>query len=120
MRKFALLLLLALAPAAVAQTPAVNAARAAGVIGERYDGYLGIAGAVSAVVRSQAAAINIQRRSLYSNLAASRGASPAEAGIAAGCALLARVDLGEVYLWPDGKWRRRAPGQPPPVPGYCR
>ncbi|SRR6266542_135279 len=120
MRKLVLIALLALAPAAVAQTPAVNAARAAGTVGERYDGYLGIAGAVSAVVRSQAAAINIQRRSLYSNLATSRGASPAEVGITAGCALLARVGVGEVYWWPDGKWRRRGPTEPPPVPNYCR
>ena len=71
-------------------------------------------------MRSQVATINIQRRSLYSNLAASRGASPADVGITAGCTLLARVEVGEAYLWADGKWRRRAPGQPRPVPDYCR
>jgi uncharacterized protein len=121
MRKLILILaLLVAAPAAVAQTPAVNAARAAGIVGERYDGFLGIAGPVSPAVRSQVGAINIQRRSLYSNLAANRGASPAEVGITAGCELLARVAVGEVYLWADGKWRRRAPGQLPPVPYYCR
>ena len=120
MKTLVLLALLAAAPAAVAQTPAVNAARAAGTVGERYDGYLGIAGQAPPAARGQIAAINIQRRSFYSNLAASRGASPAEVGITAGCALLARVSIGEVYLWQDGKWRRRAPGQPPPVPDYCR
>ena len=111
---------LAVAVPAVAQTPAMNAARAAGLAGERYDGYIGIAGPVSAAVRSQIASINIQRRSLYSNLAARRGASPQDVGVTAGCQLLARVGVGESYLLGDGVWRRRAAGQPAPVPDYCR
>jgi uncharacterized protein YdbL (DUF1318 family) len=111
--------LLAAAPAA-AQTPAVDAARSAGVIGERYDGYMGISGAVSGAVRSQVATINIRRRALYSNLAASRGASPQDVGITAGCQLLARVAVGQAYLLADGAWRRRLAGQGAPVPDYCR
>lgn len=111
--------LLCAAPAA-AQTPAVDAARAAGQVGERYDGYLGVVGPVSGIVRSQVATINIRRRSLYSNLAASKGATPADVGITAGCQLLARVAVGEAYLWNEGGWRRRSVGQPAPVPSYCR
>ena len=106
--------------AAAAQTPAVNAARTAGTVGERYDGFIGVAAPVSAAVRSQVGAINIQRRTLYSNLATSRGASPSEVGITAGCQLLARVRVGEAYMLADGAWRRRAAGQPAPVPDYCR
>ena len=109
-----------LAAPADAQTPAVNAARAAGQVGERYDGYLGIVAAVPANVRSQVASINIQRRSIYSNLAASRRASPRDVGITAGCELLGRVGVGQAYLWVDNQWRVRAPGQPAPVPSYCR
>jgi uncharacterized protein YdbL (DUF1318 family) len=109
-----------LAGPAVAQTAAVNAARAAGIVGERYDGYLGLAAPPPPGVRSQVATINIQRRSLYSNLATSRGASPVEVGISAGCQLLARVGVGQSYMLGDGVWRRRAPGQPAPVPDYCR
>ena len=120
MRKLLLLAAMALAVPAVAQTPAVDAARAAGVVGERYDGYIGISGAASGAVRSQVATINIRRRSLYSNLAARRGASPQEVGITAGCQLLARVGVGEAYMLSDGAWRRRAPGQAAPVPDYCR
>ena len=113
-----LLALVAAAPAA-AQTPAVDAARAAGVIGERYDGYVGVAAPASAAVRSQVAAINIRRRSLYSRLAASKGVSPQDVGITAGCQLLARVGVGETYMWADGAWRRRAAGRSA-VPDYCR
>ena len=108
------------AGAASAQTPAVDAARAAGIVGERYDGYLGVAGAASAQVKSQVAAINIRRRSLYSNLGASKGASPQEVGITAGCQLLTRVGIGQAYMLGDGVWRHRTPGQAAPVPDYCR
>lgn len=120
MRRWFLLGALALAVPALAQTPAVNAARAGGAIGERYDGYIGVAAPVSAAVRSQVATINIHRRSLYSNLAARKGASPQDVGITAGCQLLARVRVGETYLLADGVWRRRGPGQGVPVPSYCR
>jgi uncharacterized protein YdbL (DUF1318 family) len=103
-----------------AQTPAVDAARAAGVAGERYDGYMGFAGVATEPLKSQIAAINIRRRALYSNLAASRGASPQDVGITAGCQLLARVPVGGSYMLGDGTWRRRAAGQAAPVPDYCR
>jgi hypothetical protein len=119
MKRLLLLALLAAVPAA-AQTPAVNTARVAGTVGERYDGYLGVAAPVSAVVRSQIASINIQRRSLYSRLAASKGVSPQDVGVTAGCQLLGGIAVGEAYMWADGKWRRRAPGQAAPIPDYCR
>jgi uncharacterized protein YdbL (DUF1318 family) len=111
---------LLLGAAAAAQTPAVDAARASGAIGERYDGFIGVAAGVSAQVRSQVSSINIQRRALYSRLAASKGVSPQEVGITAGCQLLERVTVGEAYMLGDGVWRRRAAGQPAPVPSYCR
>lgn len=113
-------LLLAIAPAAAAQTPAVDSARAAGVVGERFDGYVGISGAASATVRSQVSTINIRRRSLYSNLATSRGATLQEVGITAGCQLLARTRPGEAYMLSDGAWRRRQANQAAPLPDYCR
>ena len=103
-----------------AQTSAVDAARGSGAVGERYDGYLGVASTVSQAVRSQVASINIQRRQLYSNLAASRGVSPQDVGITAGCQLLARVGVGYSYMLGDGIWRRRAAGQAAPLPDYCR
>jgi len=119
MRKL-LLLALVLAVPAAAQTPPVDAARASGAVGERYDGYLGVSGVVSGPVRSQVARINIQRRSLYSRLAASKGASPQDVGITAGCQLLAGLGAGEAYMLADGAWRRRGAGQGSPAPDYCR
>jgi len=119
MRKLLVLGLFIAAPAA-AQSPGVDLARSAGAVGERYDGFIGVSGAVSATVRSQVSTINIQLRSLYSRLAASKGVSPRDVGITAGCQLLARVGIGESYMWADGAWRRRLAGQSAPVPDYCR
>jgi uncharacterized protein len=120
MMRWGLLAAFVLAAPASGQTPAVNAARATGSIGERFDGYLGVAAPVSAAVRSQVASINIQRRKLYSSLAARRGVSPRDVGITAGCQLLAGVGMGQAYMLADGGWQRRRSGQSAPVPSYCR
>jgi uncharacterized protein YdbL (DUF1318 family) len=106
--------------AALAQSsPDMVAARQAGAIGERYDGYLGISGSPGERVRRELGAVNIKRRSLYTDLAVRRRATVQEVGIAAGCELLGEVKVGESYMLNDGAWRRRAPGQPAPVPSYC-
>lgn len=116
----ATLLVGAAAPPSAQGGSSLGQARAAGIVGERFDGYLGYASRPSsALVRSQAEAINIRRRALYTDLARRRGVSPQEVGITAGCALLGRVAVGESYLLRDGVWRRRGAGQPAPVPGYC-
>jgi uncharacterized protein YdbL (DUF1318 family) len=111
---------LAVPASAPAQDPAaIIAARRAGLIGERYDGYLGLASAnTSAELRRQVGAVNIRRRALYSNLASRKGVTPEEVGITAACSLLRRVSVGEYYLVGEGGWRRLAPGQSA-VPSYC-
>jgi uncharacterized protein YdbL (DUF1318 family) len=106
-------------PAQAQTTRAVIAAQQAGVVGERFDGYLGLAAPAPERVQREVGAINIKRRSLYTQLAARRRVTVSEVGIAAGCELLAAVGVGEANLLNDGKWRRRSAGQPAPVPGYC-
>lgn len=107
------------APAASQNSPSIVAALRAGTVGERYDGYLGYTASASAEVRRQVAAVNIKRRSLYTGLAARRGATVAEVGIAAGCELLGSVRGGESYMLSDGAWRTRRAGEAAPVPTYC-
>ena len=107
------------APATAQDSAAIVAARRAGQVGERFDGYLGISSAnVSADLRRHVSAVNIRRRALYSNLAARKGVTPEEVGITAACSLLGRVNVGEYYLLNQGGWRRLAPGQSA-VPTYC-
>jgi hypothetical protein len=91
----------------------------AGVVGERFDGYMGYTAAVPRIVEQQVGAINIRRRTLYTGLAQRRGVTPQAAGIATGCQVLARIQVGETYMLTDGVWRRRAAGQPAPIPDYC-
>ena len=98
---------------------ALAAARQAGQVGERYDGYLGLVTATPPSVQRQVSAINIRRRSLYVSLARRRGVTPQVAGLATGCELITRVQVGEMYMLQDGVWRRRQPGQIIAQPSYC-
>jgi len=111
---------LATAPAPAEISASLAAAVRAGDVGERYDGYMGISGAPSPEVRRQVAAINLQRRSLYFQLAAARHVNAEVVGIATGCQLIAHLSAGQAYMLGDGAWHRLAPGQAPPSPDYCR
>ena len=99
---------------------AVARARGAGQVGERFDGYLGLVVDSGPLLRHQVQAINILRRSIYSQFATSRGVTLQEVGITAGCQLLGTVGVGERYALTDGMWRVRGAGQAAPVPDYCR
>ena len=121
MRRFLLALLcLSLAVPATGQDPStILSARRSGLIGERFDGYVGfVTPNPSAELRRQVNALNIRRRSLYSSLASRRGVSPEEVGITTGCSLLRRLVVGEYYLLGQGGWRRVAAGQTA-APSYC-
>ena len=105
---------------ATGQDPAtINAARRSGLIGERFDGYLGLVTTnPTAELRRQVGAVNIRRRALYSQLASRRGVSPEEVGITTACSLFKRLNAGDYYLLGQGGWRRLAAGQSA-APGYC-
>jgi len=110
---------LAMPASAPAQDPAtIAAAKRAGQIGERYDGYVGYVINPSPALRRQVDAVNIRRRSLYSGLATRKGVSPEEVGITAACSLLRRIGVGEYYFSGQAGWQRYAPGRSP-VPSYC-
>lgn len=106
-------------PVGAQSSPVIVAAKTSGQVGERFDGYLGYATPPSGQLRAQVESVNIRRRSLYSGLAAQRGASRVDVGITAGCGLLATVAVGEAYMLGDNVWRRRGPEQPLPIPDYC-
>lgn len=116
----AFLLALAVAMPAMAQnSPAIRAAKAAGQVGERFDGFLGYASYLPATTRREVDAVNIRRRAHYANLATAKRVTPQEVGITAGCMTLASVGVGEVYMLADNIWRRRTAGASVPVPSYC-
>lgn len=95
--------------------------RATGLVGEQYDGYLGLVGSAPPRVRAEMDAINIRRRAHYTALADRRRARVEEVAVAAGCEILAtRVAPGGYYMLPDNVWRRREGNAPVPRPDYCR
>ena len=110
----------ALAGPLSAQSPAIGQAIASGQVGERYDGYMGIAGNPSPEVRRQVSAINIRRRNLYIGLAGRRNVTPELVGMATACQLFSQLAPGEAYQLNGGTWRRLGAGQKVPLPDYCR
>lgn len=107
------------AASAQAAASVIVPARAAGLIGERFDGYLGLVVVPNENLRKQVGAVNIKRRALYSDLARRRGVTAQEVGVSAACVLLGRVAVGEAYQLSEGPWRRRAANDPAPRPTYC-
>ena len=109
----AALLALGTAGAAVAQRdPAYAAARAAGQIGEKMDGYLGVVGGASAAVRSLVDDLNIKRRALYTQKAQATNATVEEYAFTSGCRLVAQTAPREKYQAPDGSWQTRTSSPP--------
>ncbi|MGD9967356.1 MAG: DUF1318 domain-containing protein [Hyphomonadaceae bacterium] len=94
-------------------------ARAAGLIGEQTDGYLGfVAGAdISAELRGRVNQNNMQRRSAYTRQLdearqQGRVATLEEIAYAVACGVFEnRIAVGEFYRTEAGQWVQRAPGQ---------
>ncbi|MBB3940911.1 hypothetical protein GGR39_002574 [Novosphingobium fluoreni] len=99
-------------PAFADRDPAYAAARSAGQVGEKTDGYLGVVGGGSGDLRGLVDKINIQRRANYTQRAASQNATVEEYAFTQGCLLIARTAPGEKYQSPDGSWQTRGSGAP--------
>ncbi len=100
-------------PALAQRDPAYQAARSAGQVGEKPDGYLGVVGSQPAAIQSIVNDINIRRRENYAQKAQEQGATLQEYAITQGCILIARTQPGEKYQDPSGAWQTR--GASPPV-----
>jgi uncharacterized protein YdbL (DUF1318 family) len=101
------------APAFAQRSAEYSAARSAGQIGEKMDGYLAIVGPETADLRRIVDDINIKRRAVYSERAQAAGATIEQYALASGCQLIAKTAAGEKYQAPDGSWQTR--GEDPPV-----
>ena len=87
----------------------VDAAKAAGVVGERNDGYLGfVKGGGDPAVEAAVAEINAGRAQLYRGAAAKNGVTPEAAGAAAYQSVVQlKLRPGEYYQSSDGGWVRK-------------
>ena len=96
---------------ALAQASEYAAAKAAGQIGEKIDGYVALVtgpGSLRAVVDD----INIKRKAVYAERAQANHATVEEFAFSAGCNLIAKTRPGEKYQAPDGSWQARGAGSP--------
>jgi uncharacterized protein YdbL (DUF1318 family) len=109
----AILAALALPAAAVAQSAqakaAVDSAKAAGIVGEQADGFLGfVSGGGDPALKSAVAEINAGRAKVYQEAATRSGATPAAAGASAfTTTIMPRVQPGQFYKPAGGGWTKK-------------
>ncbi len=92
--------------------PAYSAARAAGQVGEKMDGYLGYVVPPSPPLRAVVEDVNIKRKAVYAAKAQANKATVEEYALTSGCLLIAQTRPGEKYQAPDGSWQTRGDGPP--------
>jgi len=100
------------APAYAQRDPAYAAARAAGQVGEKMDGYLGVVGSETPELKRIVNDINIKRRAVYSERAQANNATLEEYALTAGCQAILATKPGEKYQAPNGSWETRGAGAP--------
>jgi len=101
----ALALVLAVAPALAAD---LDGAKAAGQVGERVDGYVGLVdanapGGAKALVES----VNEFRSKKYAEIAAKRNAPVEAVAAQAGAKLTQRAEPGHYVMDASGRWKRK-------------
>jgi|SRR6478735_1546234 uncharacterized protein YdbL (DUF1318 family) len=108
---FAAIALLAISTPAFADLAAdkatVDAAKAAGTVGEQADGYLGIVSSADGTITAAVNEINAGRRQVYTQTATKSGVSPDAAGQATGAQLIAKVPGGQYFKPIGGAWTKK-------------
>jgi hypothetical protein len=93
---------------AQAQAGALEDAKAAGLVGERVDGYLGVVGSSApADVVQLVEQINAERRAKYADIASKQGAPVEAVAQIAGKKLIERAGPGEYVMGANGQWQRK-------------
>jgi uncharacterized protein len=83
-------------------------AKAAGLVGERIDGYLGVVDSgAPAEVRRLVEQINAERQAKYAEIAQKQGAPVEAVAQIAGEKLIERAGGGEYVMGADGQWRQK-------------
>jgi len=97
---------------ATAQTPAqkaaIDAAKAAGAVGEQGDGYLGfVTPSTDPMLAAAVAAINAGRKQVYQEIAMKTNVSEQAAGEATAQQLFTRLPAGQYFRPLNGNWTRK-------------
>jgi uncharacterized protein YdbL (DUF1318 family) len=100
------------AMAQAGRDPVYAAARAAGQVGEKRDGYLGFVTAPAAPLKAKIEDINIKRKAVYAEKAQAKGSTVEEYAFVSACKLILDTVPGEKYEAPDGTWQTRTAAAP--------
>jgi hypothetical protein len=100
------------ATAMAQRDPAYAAARSAGQVGEKVDGYLGYVTPPAPALKAVIDELNIKRKAVYANKAAAAKATVEEYALTSGCLLISQTVPGEKYQGPDGSWQTRTASPP--------
>ncbi len=105
----ALMLLAASAPGAEAQSQArlLDAPRAAGVVGERYDGFAVVRGSAPADVAALVDRVNAERRAVYQQRAATDKAPIEAVGKIYAAQIMQSAPAGTWFLAETGQWAKK-------------
>jgi uncharacterized protein YdbL (DUF1318 family) len=109
-RRIFLVLLLALLPAFVASpafADALDTAKAAGQVGERPDGLLGIVGSPTAQLNALVKDVNDRRMTLFRRIASEKGQSLAAVQAVSGQEFIARTPAGQYVMNASGNWVKK-------------
>ena len=91
-----------------AQADPVDDAKAAGLAGERIDGYLGLVDSgAPADVKRLIEKINAEREAKYAEIAKKQGVPAKAVAQIAGEKLIERAGSGEYVMGADGQWRQK-------------
>jgi len=106
---FAALLLAVMLPLAAAHADPLDNARAAGLVGERPDGYVdAVTPSPTPQIQQLISNINAQRRQAYQALAAQKGVPVEEVGaLAAEKTISQRLQPGWYYMNSAGQWVKK-------------
>lgn len=85
----------------------LDAARASGMVGERFDGYAVARDNATPAVRSLVASVNSQRGKIYAKRATEQKIPTAEVGKLYASQIVAKAPKGTWFLSSSGAWRRK-------------
>jgi uncharacterized protein YdbL (DUF1318 family) len=103
------LLLCALPMTAIAQSQSrlLDAPRAQGIVGERYDGYAVVRGAAPPDVVALVNSVNAERRAIYAQRAAAQRAPVEEVGKVYAAEIMKSAPTGTWFLAESGQWKQK-------------
>ena len=94
-------------PALPASADVLNDLRAAGTVGERFDGLLELRDSNATGAAAKVKEINAKRREIYAKRAAQDGATLEQVGAIYAKEIMERAPKGTWFLGSDGKWTRK-------------